>query len=108
METLSLAKLTQLPSGVARPAYDPAQVAVGIIHLGLGAFHRAHQAEVVDAMLARDPQWAICGVSLKTPTAKQMLAPQDGLYTLLQKSAQGTRARVIGSVRELVFLGSDR
>src|SRR5581483_9284669 len=108
MTTLSLATLPQVATGVARPEYDPAKVRIGIIHLGLGAFYRAHGAEFVDAMLARDPQWGICGVSLKTPTAKQLLEPQDGLYTLLKKSADGTAARVMGSVRESLFLGTDR
>ncbi|MDQ6620801.1 MAG: mannitol dehydrogenase family protein [Pseudomonadota bacterium] len=108
MTTLSSQTLAQVASGIARPTYDLRQVRIGIVHLGLGAFHRAHQAEIVDTMLARDPQWGICGVSLKTPTSKDLLAPQDGLYTFLKKSAQGTSARVIGSVRELMFLGSDR
>src|SRR5581483_4997915 len=108
MTTLSLATLPQVATGVARPAYDPAKVEIGIIHLGLGAFYRAHGAEFVDAMLERDPSWGICGVSLKTPTAKQLLEPQNGLYTLLKKSAERNDARVIGSVREVMFLGTDR
>ncbi len=89
-------------------AYDPARVAVGIVHLGLGAFHRAHQAVYTDDVLARDPRWGICGVSLKTPRAIEPLAAQDGLYTLLTKGSDGTAARVIGSVRETLFAGADR
>ena len=108
MPTLSLSTLSQLPPSVARPAYDPRRIGIGIIHLGVGAFHRAHQAEVVDAVLADDPQWGICGVSLKSPTSKNLLVPQDGLYAILQKSAAGTNARVIGSMRESMFLGDDR
>ena len=108
MDTLSLRTLSNVAQAVARPAYDPRRVRVGIIHLGLGAFHRAHQAEVVDSVLAGEPHWGICGVSLKTPTSKNLLVPQDGLYSILQKSARGTSARVIGSVREVMFLGTDR
>ncbi len=99
-----------MPYATASPVRTTTRRAsgVGILHLGLGAFHRAHQAVFVDAMLARDPRWGICGVSLKTPRATRTLAAQDGLYTCLEKSAQGTQARVIGSVRELLFLGTDR
>src|SRR5512141_874502 len=108
MTTLSLATLPDVRSGVARPDYDPGRIGVGILHLGLGAFHRAHQAVIVDGMLAREPHWGIAGVSLKTPRSTRPLAAQDGLYTYLEKSAQGTNARVIGSVRELLFLSADR
>ncbi len=105
---LSLATLPALPGTIGRPDYDIGQVGVGIVHLGLGAFHRAHEAVYTDAVLREDPRWGICGVSLKTPRAIAALAPQDGLYTVLEKSAPGTRARVIGAVRELLFLGTER
>jgi fructuronate reductase len=52
MTALALASLARLPAGVARPAFDPRTVRVGIVHLGLGAFHRAHQAMYTDAVLA--------------------------------------------------------
>ncbi len=108
MKPLSLATLRDLPASVPRPAYDVARVAVGIVHLGLGAFHRAHQAIYTDSVLARDPRWGICGVSLKTPHATTALAAQDGLYAALEKSEAGSRVRVIGAVREALFLGSER
>ncbi|MFO1324918.1 MAG: mannitol dehydrogenase family protein [Burkholderiales bacterium] len=81
---------------------------VGILHLGLGAFHRAHQAVYTDDVLAADPRWGICGVSLKTPRAIEPLAAQDGLYTLLTRSGDGTAARVIGALRETLFAGAAR
>ena len=81
-------------------------MSVGILHLGLGAFHRAHQAVYTDDVLARDTRWGICGVSLKTPRAIAPLAAQDGLYTLLTKGSEGTAARVIGSMRETLFAGA--
>ncbi len=64
MTRLSLATLSDLSSDVIKPAYDPAKVSVGIVHFGPGAFHRAHQAAFVDALLGSDPRWGICGVSL--------------------------------------------
>jgi len=108
MNNLSLRTLADLPPAVVRPAYDPACVSVGILHLGLGAFHRAHQAVYTDDILARDPRWGICGVSLKTSRATLPLAAQDGLYAVLTKDSGGTEARVIGSVRETLFAGADR
>jgi fructuronate reductase len=108
MNLLSLRVLAGLPPAVVRPAYDPARVTVGMLHLGLGAFHRAHQAVYTDDVLVRDPRWGICGVSLKTPRAIEPLAAQDGLYTVLTKGSEGTSARVIGSVREALFAGADR
>ena len=104
---LSLATLPHLPGEVRRPAYDVAAVETGIVHLGLGAFHRAHQAVYADDLLARDARWGVCGVSMKTPRAIEPLAAQDGLYTLLLKDPSGTTARVIGSLRETLFAAGD-
>src|SRR5512143_1586865 len=108
MEALSLAALGSVPDRVARPRYQVAAVRVGIVHVGLGAFHRAHQAIYTDAVLARDPRWGICGVSLKTPHATRSLAAQDGLYTALEKDQSGTRVRIVGALREALFLGAER
>jgi fructuronate reductase len=105
---LSLSTVAKLASAVARPAYDPAAVPVGILHLGLGAFHRAHQAVYTDDILGAEPRWGICGVSLKTPRAVVPLAAQDGLYTLLTRTSDGTTARVIGALRETLFAGAAR
>ena len=108
MTRLGLHSLPALPPAVARPIYDPAKVTVGIVHLGLGAFHRAHQAVYTDDILGADPRWGICGVSLKTPRAILPLAAQDGLYTLLTRTREGTTARVIGALRETIFAGAAR
>jgi len=107
MNRLGLTALPRLPPAVARPAYDPAAVAVGILHLGLGAFHRAHQAVYTDTVLARDPQWGICGVSLKTARATEALRAQQSLYTVVTRGEEGVTARVVGSVREALFAGAD-
>jgi fructuronate reductase len=103
---LALATLASLPPAVASPAYDPSSVGIGIVHLGIGAFHRAHQAIYTDDALARQPgAWGICGVSLRSADVRDRLAPQDGLYTAIEKSPAGIRRRVVGSVRQLLFHG---
>jgi len=107
-DRLTLARLAGVPQDVARPRYDPAAVTVGILHLGLGAFHRAHQAVYTDDVLAGDPRWGICGVSLKTPRAIEPLAAQDGLYSYLQRTGDGVDVRVIGALRETIFAGTSR
>jgi fructuronate reductase len=91
-----------LPS-VARPAYDRSALKTGIVHLGIGAFHRAHQAVYTDDVLASgDLSWGIVGASLRSPDTRDALQPQDGLYTLAVRGAGGARHRVIGSVKTLL------
>src|SRR3954470_8578068 len=100
---LSLSALDQLPTEVARPAYDVGAVRIGIVHLGIGAFHRAHQAVYVDDRLAAgELDWAICGASLRSPETADALGPQDELYTVAIRSGSDERLRVIGSVRRLL------
>jgi fructuronate reductase len=109
MSRLALSTLGALPSSVARPVYDPRRTGVGIVHLGIGAFHRAQTAVYSDDALALDNgDWGICGVSLRSPDVRDRLVPQDGLYTSVEKSPAGIRRRVIGSVREVRFLGDER
>ena len=67
-------------------------VTTGIVHLGVGAFHRAHQAVYTDDVLARDPSWGIVAASLRSPDTYDALEPQDGLYTLSVRSAGGRGA----------------
>ena len=105
---LSLSTLSDLPPDVRRPDYDVGAVGIGVIHLGLGAFHRAHQAVYTDTILHRHPEWGISGVSLKTPRSMTALAPQDGLYSVLERGTTEISLRVIGAVRELLFLGNER
>jgi fructuronate reductase len=92
-----------LPAGVAAPAYDRARVSPGIVHLGVGAFHRAHQAAYVDDCLAAgETGWGIVGASLRSPDTRDALAPQDGLYTLAIRGGAGERLRVVGSILSLL------
>lgn len=105
---LSAATLPLLPPAVARPAYDRAGVASGVVHLGIGAFHRAHQALVFDrALAAGDRRWGITGASLRSPQVRDDIAPQDGLYTLVTRDGAGDRPAVIGAVREVLVAPED-
>jgi fructuronate reductase len=100
MHRLSLA--SKLPSSVRAPSYDRSAPS-GIVHLGTGAFHRAHQAVYTDDALARSGDgWMITGVSLRSPDVANQLNPQDGLYTLLTRGPAGVEARVIGSIRHVL------
>jgi len=107
VERLSLRTLPQVASG-RRPHVDPRGLGVGIVHLGIGAFHRAHQAEFTeDAVAASGGNWGICGVTQRSPAIVEQLMPQDGLYTLLTRGPFAVDARVVGAVREVLFAGTD-
>lgn len=104
---MRLTSLAQAPEAL-RPAYAPAAHGVGIVHLGLGAFHKAHQAALTDlALAASGGDWRILGVSLRSPKASEELHPQNGLYTLIETSAEGTSARVIGSIADALCSAGD-
>lgn len=106
---LSNANLDELPSHVARPSYQRTLRGHGIVHFGIGAFHRAHMAWYTDlAMDAGEQDWAITGVSLRSADVAAQLNPQDGLYTLTQKSVDGEAIRVIGSVKNVLVAAHDR
>src|SRR3990167_1151247 len=108
MNRLHPQHLTTLPAEVARPAYDRERLQNGIVHLGLGAFMRAHMAAATEAAIAAgDLRWGIVGVSLRQPDTRDALAPQDGLYTLAIRDADAQdqprqRLQVIGAVRSLL------
>ncbi|WP_442582967.1 mannitol dehydrogenase family protein [Mesorhizobium sp. ASY16-5R] len=92
----------------ATPAYDRSAVAEGIVHLGVGAFHRAHQAVYVDDCLAAgERDWGIAGVSLRSSDTRDALAPQDGLYTIAVRDGSEDALRVIGSLKSLLVAPED-
>ena len=96
---LGTSTLAHLQPGIATPRYDRAAIRPGIVHLGTGAFHRAHQAVAIDDCLARgETDWAILGSSLRGRETRDALAPQDGLYTLAIRDSGREELRVIGSV----------
>jgi fructuronate reductase len=100
---LSAATADRLPSAVERPGYDRNAQRVGIVHLGIGAFHRAHQAVYSDAAMAGgDRDWATTGVSLRSPAVRDAIGPQDGLYTVSERRADGIRTFLIGAVRDAI------
>lgn len=99
---LSAANLGALPADVSGPGYDRDGLTPGIVHVGVGNFHRAHQATYLDDLLAagRDRDWAIIGAGVRSPDAimRDRLAPQDWLSTVVEVDADASRARVVGSM----------
>ena len=85
-----------------KPNYDRSKISVGIVHLGIGAFHRAHQAVYIDDLLARQPEWGILGVSLRSQTTAIALNAQDNLFTVATNDASGQSNRIIGSVLNVI------
>ncbi len=102
--TLNQSALSHLPSGVAGPAYDRAALTPGIVHIGVGNFHRAHMAVYLDQLfgLGRDHDWALCGAGVRPGDAvmRDKLAAQDNLTTVVELDPHGLNARVIGSMVE--------
>ena len=110
---LRQATLTQALPGTAVPAYDRSTVSVGMVHIGVGGFHRSHQAVYLDDLLATDPaarSFGLCGVSLLEQDRRvvEVMNDQDTLYTVLVREPDGSRhARVVGSVVEHLFAPDD-
>ncbi|MGO4387894.1 mannitol dehydrogenase family protein [Microvirga sp. 2YAF29] len=94
--------LDRLSEAIARPSYDRLSMKTGIVHLGVGAFHRAHQAAYTDEVMALDPAWGIVAASLRSADTYDALEPQDGLYTLSVRSEAGEALRVIGSISRVI------
>jgi fructuronate reductase len=104
MQRLSFATLDRLTPAFA-PPLDPKGIGVGIVHLGIGAFHRAHQAVYTQGAMAAtgDDRWGICGVTQRSTAVQDALRPQDGLYSLIQRGADGVSLSVQVAVREILF-----
>lgn len=112
MARLSEANLDQLNPAVARPNYDRSQLKTGIVHFGVGGFHRAHMAMTIDKLLnaGKANDWAICGVGLLEHDRKMrdVFADQDCLFTLVLKHPDGHREpAIIGSITEYIFAPDD-
>lgn len=109
---LSQATLGDLDHGVPVPGYDRSSLRVGVVHLGVGGFHRAHQAMYLDALMNQGTatEWALCGVGVLPHDRRiiETLQAQDGLYTLVVKHPDGRREpRVIGSVARALLAPDD-
>eukprot|EP01035_Chromulina_nebulosa_P033333 gene33333-44618_t len=103
MPRLSMRTVGSLGPDIQVPAYDRSEVRPGIVHLGAGAFHRAHQAVFIDDCLARGfHDWGIVAVSLRHPEARDRLLPQDCLYSVAFRDGDSARIRVIGSILEVI------
>ncbi len=106
---LSTATLGRLPAGVDRFAYDREAQGVGIVHFGIGAFHRAHQAWYTDrAMAGGDRNWMITGVSLRSADVAAQMNPQDGLFSVTERSDAGSAHGIVGAVREVLVAQRSR
>lgn len=103
MRRLSLRTLGHLPHSV-HSGLDPRGLGIGIVHLGIGGFHRAHQAVFTeDAMLATgETGWAVSAVTQRGPAVRDRLAPQDGLYTVATRGRSESGYRVVTTVREVL------
>lgn len=108
---LTQGNLPQIDVRVKRPAYDRAAIESGIVHLGLGGFHRAHMArythDLMQADFAAAHAWGIAGVGLLPGDRKMQdsLQPQDCLYTLVDREGDEENVAVIGSIKEIIFAG---
>ncbi|MEG3879805.1 mannitol dehydrogenase family protein [Microcoleus sp. herbarium7] len=111
---LNQASLSRLPGNVRVPKYDRTQITNGIVHIGVGGFHRSHQALYLDEYFHQNPgsDWGICGVGLLDYDydlrMRDALQSQDCLYTLVERSQEGDRARIIGSITRYLFAPDNR
>ncbi|WGW04929.1 mannitol dehydrogenase family protein [Tropicibacter oceani] len=95
--------------GAALPGYDPKAHGAGIVHLGLGAFHKAHQAVYTDdALAAAGGDWRIIGVSLRSTEVAQVLQAQGNRFAVIERDSTGTSTRVIGALAGALSLQDDR
>lgn len=100
--------LASPPASVSRFAYDRDAQEIGVVHLGIGAFHRAHAARYTDlAMSAGDRDWAICGVSLRSRDVRDQLVPQGGLYSVTERGVGTETTSIVGAVRSVVVGSED-
>ena len=107
MVQLNREALATLPTQVRTPAYDVSTTKPGIVHIGPGAFHRAHQAVYTDLAMAFGGDWRIDAVSMRSRTLQQSLAAQDGLYALVVLD-EAPYIQVIGAIHKVLVLDDQR
>lgn len=110
---LTNSTLAQVSPDVSVPAYDRAGLRHGIVHIGVGGFHRSHEAVYTHRLLQAggSEDWSICGVGLREGDRPmgQVLASQDHLYTLIELGADGNNAlSVIGAITDFLFAPEDQ
>ncbi|MFG3156465.1 mannitol dehydrogenase family protein [Streptomyces sp. NPDC048219] len=107
MTRLDRTALASLPAGTG-PLADPRALRTRIVHLGLGAFHRAHQAvHTEQAEALHGGGWGIAGFSQRSRSVLEALRPQDGLYSLTLRTPEGPRTRVVGQLAEVRHAADD-
>lgn len=103
------AALEMLPVAIERPSYDRKAVSPGIVHIGLGAFCRAHAVVYTDDVLQNGAtDWGVVGVDLMSPAIRDALKPQDGLYTLLSRDNDKDNLRIIGSILDIMVTADQK
>jgi len=110
MPDLQLAQktLSSLNAPVVRSSLNKEELKAGILHLGIGAFHRAHQAIYTQqAMEASPGNWGIIGVSFRSPKIRDQLADQDHYYSLISHSTQGVKATIVSVIKDVTFAKED-
>ncbi len=93
-------EIDRLPANVQRPAYDRSQLKTRMVHIGFGAFHRAHQALASDKLATQGSDWGYCEVNLNSGALIQALRQQDLLYTLTEMADDSLNTRVIGVITQ--------
>lgn len=111
-QPLNKSTVKSLPEDVRRSTYDRSDLSVGIVHFGVGGFHRAHQAVYLDSLMNRGEahEWGLCGIGVlpQDQAMADALQQQDMLYTVMIKHPDGSReARVIGSIVDYLFAPDD-
>ena len=108
---LSNANLSSLPANIRVPTYDRRRIGQRIAHIGVGGFHRAHQGVYNDDLFQQEgpSEWGLCGIGLLPADSRigDVLCSQDYLYTVVERSAAGDTARVIGSIQNFLHAPSD-
>ena len=105
---LTTATLPAYAGRVRVPGYDRSALTPAIVHIGVGGFHRAHQALYLDELASRgDSDWGVIGVGLRSPDMKEALEPQDGLYTVVERAEDGDDARIVGALLAVLFAPED-
>jgi len=108
IKRLNAANLAGLGSEIRRSDFNPSTLLPGIMHLGIGAFHRAHMAFHTQRAINNDPEnaaWGIRGVSFRSPAIRDTLADQDYLYALSSRENENEELEIIGTVRDVIFTG---
>ena len=112
MISLNSTSLNGLPDRVKHPKYDRSTVKQGIVHIGVGGFHRSHQAYYINKILSgvENTEWGICGIGLREADQKiyETLSNQDGLYNLITRHPNSTiETEIIGSIVNFIWAYRD-